>query len=45
MPELPWRLEKRASPSRIMRVSAPVIAGTRHVATGFVLFALMGKDP
>jgi len=45
MPELPWRLEKRASPSRIMRVSAPVIAVLAMVATGFVLFALMGKDP
>jgi ABC-type uncharacterized transport system permease subunit len=45
MPELPWRLEKRASPSPIMRVTAPLIAVLAMVGTGFGLFALLGKDP
>jgi general nucleoside transport system permease protein len=45
MLELPWRLEKRATPSRFMRVAAPLLAVLAMLATGFVLFAMLGKDP
>jgi simple sugar transport system permease protein len=43
--ELPWRLEKRAAPSGWMRVAAPLIAAAAMLATGFVIFALLGKEP
>jgi general nucleoside transport system permease protein len=43
--ELPWRLEKRAAPSGVMRVAAPLIAAAAMLATGFVMFALLGKEP
>ena len=45
MVELPWRLEKRAAPSMTMRVAAPLIAAAAMLATGFVIFALLGKEP
>lgn len=45
MLEAPWRLEKRATPSATMRVAAPLIAVTAMLATGFVIFALLGKQP
>lgn len=45
MLELPWRLEKRASPSRPMRLAAPSLAVLAMVATAFILFAWLGKDP
>jgi ABC-type uncharacterized transport system permease subunit len=45
MLELPWRLEKRAAPSRWMRIAAPLIAAAAMLATGFVIFALLGKEP
>jgi ABC-type uncharacterized transport system permease subunit len=45
VPELPWRLEKRAAPSGLMRVAAPLIAAAAMLATGFVIFALLGKEP
>jgi simple sugar transport system permease protein len=43
--ELPWRLEKRPAPSRVMRVAAPLIAAAAMLVTGFGIFALLGKDP
>jgi ABC-type uncharacterized transport system permease subunit len=43
--ELPWRLEKRAAPAGVMRVAAPLIAAAAMLATGFVMFALLGKEP
>jgi simple sugar transport system permease protein len=43
--EFPWRLEKRASPSTVMRIAAPLIAAAAMLATGFVIFAFLGKDP
>jgi simple sugar transport system permease protein len=39
------RLEKRAAPSNAMRIASPVIAAALMVATGIVLFVLLGKDP
>jgi general nucleoside transport system permease protein len=45
MLEAPWRLEKRASPSALMRVASPLIAATAMLATGFVIFAFLGRDP
>jgi len=43
--ELPWRLEKRAAPSRWMRVAAPLVAAAAMLATGCMIFALLGKEP
>src|ERR1700737_4031384 len=50
MPELPWgpflwRLERRASPSAAMRLAAPLIAAAAMLATSFLVFAFLGKDP
>jgi ABC-type uncharacterized transport system permease subunit len=45
VPELPWRLEKRAAASDWMRVAAPLIAAAAMLATGFAIFALLGKEP
>jgi general nucleoside transport system permease protein len=45
MPNLPWRLEKRASPSTPMRIAAPLIAAAATLATGFMVFAFLGKEP
>jgi len=45
MRELPWRLEKRAVPSAWMRLGSPLIAAAAMLATGFVIFAVLGKDP
>src|SRR6202165_3004418 len=50
MPELPWgpfpwRLERRASPSAAMRIAAPLIAAAAMLATSFLVFAFLGKDP
>ncbi len=50
MPELPWdalpwRLERRASPSAVMRIAAPLIAAAAMLATSFLIFAFLGKDP
>jgi ABC-type uncharacterized transport system permease subunit len=41
----PWRLEKRAAPSGVMRIAAPLIAAAAMLATGFVIFAFLGKEP
>jgi general nucleoside transport system permease protein len=45
MLELPWRLERRAEPSKVMRVAAPLIAAAAMLVTGFVIFAVLGKEP
>jgi simple sugar transport system permease protein len=45
MLELPWRLEKRAAPSSVMRIAAPLIAAVAMFATGFIIFAFLGKNP
>src|SRR6202166_1775998 len=50
MPELPWgpfqwRLERRASPSAAMRIAAPLIAAAAMLATSFLIFAFLGKEP
>ncbi len=45
MLELPWRLERRAAPSTTMRIAAPLVAAAAMLATGFVIFALLGKEP
>jgi simple sugar transport system permease protein len=45
MLELPWRLEKRAAPSAAMRVASPLIAVGAMLVTGFLIFALLGKEP
>src|SRR3984893_10591409 len=42
---LPWRLEKRAAPSGVMRIASPLIAAAGMVATGFMIFTFLGKDP
>ena len=39
------RLEKRAAPSHAMRFASPLIAATMMVATGILLFTLLGKNP
>jgi ABC-type uncharacterized transport system permease subunit len=41
----PFRLEKRPRPSATMRVVAPAVATLAMVLTGFVAFALLGKNP
>jgi simple sugar transport system permease protein len=45
MLELPWRLERRATPSASMRVASPLIAAAAMLITGFAIFALLGKEP
>jgi simple sugar transport system permease protein len=45
MGDLPWRLEKRAAPSAAMRIAAPLIAAAAMLATGFAVFAVLGKSP
>src|SRR5882672_5027020 len=49
MPELwgpfQWRLERRASPSAAMRIAAPLIAAVAMLATMFLVFAFIGKNP
>jgi len=45
MLDLPWRLEKRATPSASMRLAAPLIAALAMFVSGFVIFALLGQDP
>jgi general nucleoside transport system permease protein len=40
-----YRLEKRASPSSVMRIASPILAAVAMLATGFIVFTLMGKDP
>jgi ABC-type uncharacterized transport system permease subunit len=45
MPELPFRLERRATPSRLMRVTAPLIAAVAMVITGAIVFSALGQRP
>lgn len=45
MPELPFRLEKRAAPSHAMRVGAPLIAALAMLVTGSIVFAALGQSP
>ena len=39
------KLERRAEPSATMRVASPLLAALAMLATGFVVFLLLGKDP
>ncbi len=39
------RLEKRPSPSHLMRLAAPLIAVAAMLVTGFGIFGLLGKEP
>ena len=41
----PLRLEKRPQPSAFMRMTAPLIAAVAMLATGFIVFSALGKDP
>ncbi len=45
MLELPWRLEKRAAPSSVMRIASPMVAAVAMLVTGFLIFAFLGKNP
>jgi general nucleoside transport system permease protein len=45
MLRLPWRLEKRPSPSSVMRLAAPLIAIAAMLLTGALIFAFLGSDP
>jgi simple sugar transport system permease protein len=45
MPELPFRLERRATPSKLMRVTAPLIAAVAMVITGAIVFSALGQRP
>lgn len=45
MSNWPLRLERRTSPSRIMRVAAPLIAVSAMLLTGYVIFSLLGQNP
>lgn len=39
------RLERRATPSAVMRVASPLLAAIGMLVTGFLLFKFLGKDP
>jgi general nucleoside transport system permease protein len=41
----PWRLERRAVPSVLMQVAAPLLAAAAMLLTGFILFTVLGKSP
>ena len=41
----PLRLEKRPRPSAVMRVAAPAAATLAMLVTGYIAFALLGKNP
>lgn len=41
----PLRLERRAAPSVVMRVAAPLLAAAAMLLTGFILFTVLGKSP
>jgi simple sugar transport system permease protein len=45
MREWPLRLEKRAVPSRAMRIAAPLIAAAAMLVTGTIVFSALGTDP
>ena len=39
------RLERRAEPSRVMRLAAPLVAVLAMLLTGGLVFALLGQPP
>jgi general nucleoside transport system permease protein len=41
----PFRLERRASPSTLMKFASPLLAAVAMLLTGFLLFSLLGKEP
>jgi ABC-type uncharacterized transport system permease subunit len=43
--EWPLRLQRRAAPSRVMRLAAPVIAAGAMLFTGAIVFAFLGNSP
>ena len=45
MAEWPLRLERRATPSRLMRFGAPLFAAIAMAVTGACVFAAMGQEP
>jgi simple sugar transport system permease protein len=45
MPELPFRLERRPTPSKLMRVTAPLLAAVAMVITGAIVFSALGQRP
>jgi general nucleoside transport system permease protein len=45
MSDWPLRLEKRAEPSAVLRLVAPLIAVAAMLLTGFLVFALLGQQP
>jgi simple sugar transport system permease protein len=45
MLEWPLRLERRPRPSAAMRITSPLIAAAAMLVTGFIAFALLGKNP
>jgi ABC-type uncharacterized transport system permease subunit len=40
-----FRLERRATPSSVMSFVSPLVAAVGMLATGFLLFSALGKDP
>lgn len=45
MPDWPFRLERRAAPSRLMRVTAPLLAAVAMIITGAIVFSALGQQP
>jgi ABC-type uncharacterized transport system permease subunit len=43
--EWPMRLQKRARPSGVMKLAAPLIAAAAMLVTGFIVFTFLGKNP
>jgi simple sugar transport system permease protein len=41
----PWRLERRGRPSRLMTFTSAPLAVLAMLATGFLVFSALGKDP
>ena len=41
----PFALERRPAPSTLMRFASPLLAAVAMLATGFVLFSVLGKSP
>jgi general nucleoside transport system permease protein len=44
LPKWSLQLEKRLQPSALMQIAAPGVAAIAMLLTGFVVFALLGKD-
>ena len=45
MPEFPLRLEARSEASRFMKLLSPLVAVVLTLASGLVLFSVLGRDP